>query len=275
MRGIDPVFVNAWLSETGASWHTMRLALYNMKLFDRFLRGIGKDFLSVEASDIESFARSVLEEHPASVASNALGTVKRFYRWAEESGIVVDVAKTVVLPEAFENYARPPEPVERVKLLFSHARDSRDLALLSLMARAALEVGEIRKLNVGGVVLRDGAGVLKLGAGRNAVLTSACARDLEGYIADMGPEVDPEAPLFASRSKRNAGERLTVRALNHMVEAAMKGAGVRERRHGRYFGGSAVELAVEEGEPAETILRLAYRTHKYGKKRECDTWPIP
>jgi site-specific recombinase XerD len=130
--------------------------------------------------------------------------------------------------------------------------DKRNVAMIAVMARAGLRVGETIGLDVEDVTLRDRSGWVKVrGKGRKerrAPLSNEARQALKDYL-----EVRPKSgdgALFLSRDEQS---RLTSRSVQHMVSHAAQIAGLERRvtphtlRHtfsSRYLegGGTLAEL---------------------------------
>ena len=101
----------------------------------------------------------------------------------------------------------------------------RDVALLSLMARAGLRVSEVITLNVGDVTLneRSGAALVRRGKGmkeRRVALALQVRKDLQAYL-DARPAW-PTDRLFFSRT----GSPLAARDVERLVEKFARLAGI-------------------------------------------------
>ena len=130
--------------------------------------------------------------------------------------------------------------------------DKRNVAMIAVMARAGLRVGEIVGLDVEDVTLRDRSGWVKVrGKGRkerHAPLSNEARKALDDYLA-VRPE-SGDGALFLSRDEQS---RMTSRSVQHMVSRAARLAGLERKvtphilRHtfaSRYLeaGGTLAEL---------------------------------
>jgi site-specific recombinase XerD len=101
----------------------------------------------------------------------------------------------------------------------------RNIAMVSMMARAGLRVSEVVGLDVGDVEIRERSGwaTIRQGKGlkeRQVPLSLRCRRDLTSYLAER-PD-NGRMALFISRRQ----ERLTRRAVQQMVSKAARRAGI-------------------------------------------------
>jgi site-specific recombinase XerD len=130
--------------------------------------------------------------------------------------------------------------------------DKRNVAMIAVMARAGLRVGEVVGLDTEDVTLRDRSGWVRVrGKGRKerrAPLSNEARKVLQAYLS-MRPE-SGDGALFLSRDEQS---RMTSRSVQHMVSRAARMAGLKLRvtphtlRHtfsSRYLegGGTLAEL---------------------------------
>ena len=129
------------------------------------------------------------------------------------------------------------EQLRAVERETDRLRSSRDRAIMVLLLRTGLRIGELADLDVGDVRLtqRTGELVVRHGKGdrRRVVPLSRSARKaMRAWWTDR--EQHPsrssrdEGPLWLSRT----GQRLSVRSISKLVAAVMSAAGVRESAHG-------------------------------------------
>lgn len=101
----------------------------------------------------------------------------------------------------------------------------RNVAIVDLMARAGLRVAEVAALDIADIELRERSGWAKIRHGkglkqRSVPLSLQCRKDLRAYL-DLRPPRNRVA-LFLSRRY----ERLTTRAIQQMVDRAVRRAGI-------------------------------------------------
>ncbi|HEY76683.1 MAG TPA: tyrosine-type recombinase/integrase [Thermoflexia bacterium] len=105
----------------------------------------------------------------------------------------------------------------------------RNVAIIALLARAGLRVGEVVALDVEDVELNERSGwvLVRRGKGlkeRHVPLSKEARKALGAYL-EKRPWWTEEAALFVTRT----GQRMDVRAVQRMVEAATQRAGIAKR----------------------------------------------
>jgi len=168
--------------------------------------------------------------------SSYLVAVRKFFEWAEGEKIYPNVARGVKGARSPRNIRKDPLTIDQVKeLLMSIDRSSllgkRDFALLNLLVRTGLRTVEIVGADVGDIRQQGGEALLYIqGKGRDdkddfVLLTHETLMPIMEYLKERGVS-DDTAPLFASVSDRNGGERLTTRSVSRLVKEYLRGIGL-------------------------------------------------
>lgn len=140
---------------------------------------------------------------------------------------------------------------EMVRVLSSDL-SARDRALVHLLAYTGARGIEMHRANIEDLKTEGGELVLHVqGKGRDesderVVIAHQDAKDaIYAYLAERKTS---QGPLFVSESNRTAGDRLTSRALRHIVREILDGAGVISRDKTTHsFRHSAITNAIRNG----------------------------
>jgi len=133
--------------------------------------------------------------------------------------------------------ALSPEQRRSVERETDRLGSSRDRAIMELLLRTGLRIGELADLDAGDVRLtqRTGELVIRHGKGdrrRVVPLNRAARAALRAWLTDRQDHPTAPArdrgPLWISRT----GEQLSVRSITKLVTKVMAGAGVEETAHG-------------------------------------------
>ena len=133
--------------------------------------------------------------------------------------------------------ALSPEQLRAVQRETDRLRSSRDRAIMELLLRTGLRIGELADLEVGDARLtqRTGELVIRHGKGdrrRVVPLNRAARAALRAWLIDRQQHPTAPArdhgPLWISRS----GQQLSVRSITKLVTKVMAAAGVEETAHG-------------------------------------------
>lgn len=173
-----------------------------------------------------------------STVQSYMAVVRIFFQWTESEKIYPNIAHRVksVKQQAkdertHEKDALHPAQVERVLKTFDRGtlQGCRDFALFTLLVTCGLRTIEAVRANVGD--LRNGTECARLfvqGKGKDYQAPVNVSPEVEGFLRDYlakRGKAEPDAPLFASISNKNAGGRMTTRSISRIIKEALKNAG--------------------------------------------------
>jgi integrase/recombinase XerC/integrase/recombinase XerD len=253
-------------SEYGAS--TASTYRSGILRFQRWLAGRGLSLAMVAPADVRSFRDELKSQGLAPrTVSTWLTSVRRFYAWLVEEGLpIANPATDVRGPRGGRKQHKRDEltRTEVLRLFEACGEDARDRAVFALMAYCALRTVEISRADLGDLATRDGRQILWIhGKGADSadafvVLPAPAEVHLAAWLAERG---EVAGALFVSRSRSNAGERLSGRSLRRIWLgrkrlAGIAGAGktVHSLRH------SAITAAIRAG--GEPMAVQAMARHK-------------
>ncbi len=160
---------------------------------------------------------------PATI-NRRLITLKRFFEWASAQGLIRrDPSKPVKLVP--EEKASPRQMTEREEAALiaavEHSGSIRDQTIITLMLHTGLRTMEICDLAPGDVIIGKRSGQVTVRSGkrnkqREVPLNATCRAILEKYMVDLSPDT-----LYLFPSEKT-GDRLTERALRHLIQKYMK-----------------------------------------------------
>ena len=168
-------------------------------------------------------AQKVMELKPATI-NRRLITLKRFFEWASsESKIRRDPSKPVKLVPTEKVRPRQMTAEEEAALISAaeHGGSLRDQTILTVMLHTGLRTMEVCDLAPGDIQIGRRSGQLIVRSGkrnkqREIPLNAACRTVLEKYLT----ELPPDSPYLFPSEK--TGDRLTERALRHLIQKYMK-----------------------------------------------------
>ena len=219
--------------------------------------------------DILDYKEHLTSSYEASTVSAYLTAVRVFYSWASLAYGVPDIAAGIKGSKKPLGFRKDPLSIEQIKAILSgidteKPEGLRDYAMLSLMAHTGVRVIEVQRADICDIRQVMGRSVLFVqGKGRDekdsfVVLSSKVLRAIASYILSRGERLDSEAPLFASASDRNHGERMTTRSISRIVKSRFEAAGVSSEKltaHGLRH--SAVTLALVGGASIQQAQSMA------------------
>jgi integrase/recombinase XerC len=170
-------------------------------------------------------AQKVMELKPATI-NRRLITLKRFFDWAvSESRIRSDPSKPVkLIPEEKVSPRRMTVKEEAALIAAAeHGGSPRDRTILIVMFHTGLRTMEVCDLAPGDIQIGKRSGQLTVRSGKRNIqrevpLNATCRIALKKYLEAL----PPDCPYLFPSEK--TGDRLTERALRHLIRKYMKAA---------------------------------------------------
>ncbi len=238
-----------------------------LKQFISFLNERG--IKNPHREDIITFKKSLADngKKNATIALY-LSAVRRFFSWCEAEGIYPDITRGIKSPRIDAGHKKDCFSGNQVRDIMNGInRNSleglRNFAMFGLMAVCGLRTVEISRANVED--LRNVAGVTCLfimGKGKSSKsdfvkVPPQVEKAIRDYLNARG-HVSGNAPLFASCSRRNRGQRLTTRTISGVAKSAMTNAGyISERWTAHSLRHSAVTIALMAGNNLDDVKAFA------------------
>ena len=207
---------------------------------------------------------------PATIAMY-LSALRRFFDWCDTESLYPNITAGVKSPKQDTGHKRDALSATQLKAcLQGISRDSleglRNYAIFALVSTTGLRTVEVVRANVEDIRYVQGVPCLFVqGKGRNSKsefvkLSEPVMQAVTEYLTARG-QVQDDAPLFASCSRRNKGQRLTTRTVSAVCKRAMVTAGYNSRRLTAHsLRHSAVTLALMAGMSLQDVC--AFARHK-------------
>ena len=218
---------------TTANTYRKALKQFIKWLLDNGIAEIGR-------ADLLNYKRFLMANYTASTTSSYITAIKGLYKWLEAEKISPNIAGGIKGAKNAKGFKKDTlTPGQAKTILQSIERGTldelRDYAIFNLLLRTGLRTIEIQRANIEDIRQEAGQALLYIqGKGRDSkddfiILTAATLEPIRAYLNARG-EQNGEAALFISLSKRNKGERLTVRSISRIVKNAMRAAGIDSNR---------------------------------------------
>lgn len=194
--------------------------------------------------------------------------VRKFFDWLEATRGFPNIARGIKGSKRTRGFRKDPLTLSQVKeLLGSMGRDDlrgkRDYALINLLTRTGLRTVEAIRANVEDIRQQGGTALLWIqGKGRDekdefVLLTDETLRPIHEYLKARGGP-GPAAPLFASHSDRNNGDRLTTRSVRGIIKGRLRAIGIdSDRLTAHSLRHTGITLALEAGATVQEAQALA------------------
>jgi integrase/recombinase XerC len=193
------------------------------------------DITQPTRADILAYRDELLATVKPSTVQNYIVAVRQLFAWLYQEGSYPNVADKIkgakLDRKNKKDYLRSREVKDVLsKIDTDEITGKRDYALFALMVTCGLRTIEVARANIEDMRTVGDSKVLYIqGKGHDekteyVKLAEPIERALRAYLAARGP-LDTKAPLFASHSNNNAGERITTRSVSGIVKRRLVEAG--------------------------------------------------
>ena len=271
----DEALIEDWLrwckDAEDASEATLTAYRKSLRVFRNWLVHIGPGLVMPET--VIAFKAHLQERYKPQTINLRLSAVRSFYRW------MVITGKLRVSPASEVKGAKRPNSKRHKRDALSNGEvlavletcddgpiGIRDRAILVLMAYCALRTIEVHRANIGNLKTGNDRLILEVqGKGRReadevAVIPRSQEPAIRAWVAlrMVFPRHSEGDPLFVSMSNRNAGGRLSTRAIRWIVKERYRRAGVAgKRKTSHSLRHSAITNAIRHGAQPLQVKALA------------------
>lgn len=186
--------------------------------------------------------RKELEEkgHKPSTIQAYIIALKLFFKWTAAESLYPNIADRVEGAKINRDFKKDYLTSKQTKrLMISVDRNTlkgkRDYAILSLMVTAGLRTVEVIRADIQDIkTVGDSTALFLQGKGRDerseyVKLAEPVEEAILDYLAARG-KAEPTAPLFASVSNRDNGERLSTKSISRLVKEHFSDIGLNSDR---------------------------------------------
>lgn len=211
-----------------------KLYARTLKLFFQWVDESGKSLNELTRADILRYKDELLAAGLSGLTVGSyLTAIRKFYEWAEGEKIYPNIGKGIRTPRRVQAFKKQhlTDTKSRALLKYYEQTSPRDYAMVNLMLRTGLRTVEVIRANVGDITFKGGRRILKVwGKGHTekdafVILSDKAFLPLFNYLQTRRGAKD-NAPLFASDSPRNTGERLTTRSISRICKNGLKAIGL-------------------------------------------------
>ena len=188
-----------------------------------------------DRADVLRYLEHLRSHCKPTTVQNYIIAVRQFFKWAEQEGIYDNIAEHVKGAKLDREHKKDALTTAQIRdIAASIDRDTlqgkRDYAILTLTVTCGLRTIELQRANIEDMrTLGDNSVLYIQGKGREekteyVKLPQLVEKAIRAYLKARAA-VAPAAPLFASTSDRNSGERMTTRSLSRLIKNSFINAG--------------------------------------------------
>lgn len=231
MRGITPEHCTRFLSQLDEMPKTISVYARALKLFRDYLG----DNTTPQRVDIQAYKISLMGRMKPNSVNLYLTAVRVFFRWMEIEGLYADICRGIDNVKVSKNFKKDPLTPAQVREVLASIDNTRDRAILMLMATAGLRCIEVVRANIEDLrTLGSDVVLFVWGKGRldREEYVKVKDRTFKAILSHLEERGDPlgSEPLFTSNANQNKGGRLTPISVSRMVKTAMRKAGLNSPR---------------------------------------------
>lgn len=191
-------------------------------------------------ADILKYKAYLMDNYKACTVSSYMTAVKGFFAFMEAEKIYPNIANGIKGAKHQQGFRKDALTVDQaIRLLkgidTTTLEGKRNYALINLLLNTGLRTIEAERASIGDIRQEGGEALLYIqGKGRDSkdafvVLTDSTLYPIQKYLKARSI-IDPKAPLFASHSDRNEGNRITTRTISWIVKEALRAVGIDSER---------------------------------------------
>ncbi|MET1248882.1 site-specific tyrosine recombinase/integron integrase [Sporolactobacillus sp. STCC-11] len=246
--------VNGFLSSKKVEGCSSKSLDYYKKTIDRTLVSIGKDITRITTEDLRNYLADYHDARKVSKVTidNIRRILSSFFSWLEDEELIMKSPVRRIHKVKTDKLVKETYSDEMLEKMRDSCANSRDLALIDLLASTGMRVGELVKLNKSDINYHERECVV-LGKGSKERLVYFDARTKIHLMHYLSERCDKNPALFVSLKTPNL--RLEIGG----VEARLKKIGkliTDERVYPHKFRRTLATAAIDKGMPIEQVQHL-------------------
>ncbi|WP_417151352.1 site-specific tyrosine recombinase/integron integrase [Phascolarctobacterium faecium] len=227
---------------------------YYRTTLSKMINRIDKPVRQVETNDIRNYLSSYENESHASkiTIDNVRRIISSFFSWLEDENYIIKSPARRIHKIRVGKTVKDVYSDEELEQMRDCCKNTRDLAMIDILASTGIRVGELVQLNINDINLERREFIV-LGKGnkeRKAYFDARSKLHISQYI---NSRTDDNKALFVSLN--NPHNRLTIRGIENMLQRV--GQSLSETNvHPHKFRRTLATKAIEKGMPIEQVQVL-------------------
>ena len=234
---------------------------YYRKTIQKMLDQISKPVIGIMTDDLRSYLSDYQKLHGSSKVTidnskvtidNIRRIISSFFSWLEEEDHILKSPARRIHKIKTDKVIKDTYSDEELEKMRDSTSNSRDLAMIDLLASTGMRVGELVKLNIDDVDLTERECIV-FGKGnkeRPVYFDARTKLHLSKYLSER---VDGGEALFVGLKQPYA--RLTINGVESRLKTIGEGAGI-TKVHPHKFRRTMATTAIDKGMPVEQLQKL-------------------
>ncbi len=191
--------------------------------------------------DVIKYRDELKRKHAPATVQNYIIAIRQFFRWTAQEGLYPNIADNIKGAKISREHKKDALTAKQAREILEKQREKRtvkgkrDYAIIAAAVTGGLRTIEIQRANIEDLRSAGENTVLYIqGKGRDEkaeyiIITEPVEVAIREYMKARG-KAGKGAPLFASDSNRNRGERMTTRSISRIIKEAFIEAGYNSDR---------------------------------------------
>lgn len=227
---------------------------YYRKTLEKMLVQIDKSVLGITTDDLRAYLSDYQKNHGSSKVTidNIRRIISSFFAWLEEEDHILKSPARRIHKIKIDKVIKDTYSDEELEKMRDSTSNSRDLAMIDLLASTGMRVGELVKLNIDDIDFTERECVV-FGKGnkeRPVYFDARTKLHLSQYLSER---VDNEKALFVGLKQPYA--RLTINGVESRLKTIGEVAGVL-KVYPHKFRRTMATTAIDKGMPVEQLQKL-------------------
>lgn len=231
--------MESYISYIDASKKTVETYARAIRQFVKWIKE--KQIEQPQRKDVIKYRDELKKDHAPATVQNYIIAIRQFFRWTAQAGLYPNIADNIKGAKISREHKKDALTAKQAREILQKQREKgtvkgkRDYAIIAAAVTGGLRTIEIQRANIEDLRSSGENTVLYIqGKGRDEkaeyiIITEPVEAAIREYMRARG-KAGKGAPLFASSSNRNRGERMTTRSISRIVKEAFIEAGYNSDR---------------------------------------------
>lgn len=221
--------------------NSCKLYVVNIKLFLRWVQIQEKNIDNLQKADIIEYKQYLFDEKYSSLTIDSrITSLRKFYIWCDDNDYYNNIVVGIKNPKKYKGYKKDPLTIDQVNKLFESIDTKtiigkRDFAIIGLMLRTGMRVGEVTKINIGDIETPNKKyfiNIIRKGSQGNKTKISITEKSFEpinDYLVEL-KNTNNHQPLFIVSAYNHKGLRISTAGLSQIIKSRLRKAGINSKR---------------------------------------------
>lgn len=267
--------IEMFLSERDVAKISKASYEFHLKRFFRWVKSQAKDHYHLTKSDILLYKQSLQNENKTQLTISAyLTTLKLFYKWTDENGILSNITTAIRIMKTYRDFKKKSLTVDQSNRFLNNLKSftliqKRDRAIANLMLRCGLRVIEVIRVNIEDIQNQNGEISLyiqrkgRVSKDQEIPISPQTFEIIQEYLTSRKDNFQDKDPLFVSHGHHNSNGRLNKHHISILIKSLFKAIGLDDPKYTAHsLRHTTATLLLHNGVPEHEIqLMLGHSSY--------------